>query len=150
MQPVVVQSGGCRGAEGSGERMKPNEGLTPACCCGLNSTDVVVPSFSCFITLQMMMVAPPPKKERTSSRKNRKVSENADWCLSPATAPFNQPTTSERQGCLCRALLPGAKRSAGTLLILICLSICPGSNESVSLSKPSICLLQASWAAAGR
>lgn len=148
MQPVVVQSGGCRGVEGRRGvegKWKQTQAAPPR----LTSSDLPVIAA---IMLQMKMVNPHEKKEN-NWQKNRKVSENADWGPHPPPppppAPFNQPSTSEWRGRLGRSLLPGARRSAGTLLILICLSIWPGSDQSASLSEPSIRLLLLSWAAAG-
>lgn len=62
MQPVVVQSGGCRGKEESGEEMKPNAAQTPLTLSSLPSIAVIM--------LQMMMVCPhPPQKKNKAHRK---------------------------------------------------------------------------------
>lgn len=50
---------------------------------------------------------------------------------------ISRPHLSDGGRLLC-VLLPPAECSAGTSLILICLSIWPGSNASLSLSEPSI------------
>lgn len=63
MQPVVVQSGGCRGKEESGEEMKPNAAQTPLTLSSLPSIAVIM--------LQMMMVSPhphPPKRKTLTEK----------------------------------------------------------------------------------